>query len=328
MSVNRIFFTRALPERPLALLKADPHYDLQIWPKEAPPSKEVIRQRAGESDALVTLLSDQIDREVLSNLKGKIVAQYAVGVDNIDLDAAEELGITVTNTPGVLTQSTADLTWALLLAVARRISEADAYVRAGLWKVAWGPKMLLGIELAKKTLGIIGLGRIGQAVAMRARGFGMQILYTSRNPKPEFETEYDSDIQAVPLEILLRNSDIITIHAPLTNETRGLIGSQEFSMMKPSAILINTARGLIVDEKALCLALESNQIAGAGLDVFHEEPLDSQSPLLRLKNVVIAPHIGSATKETRERMAEIVVENIKAHFEGRKLPNPVIESLT
>ncbi|MHA2499070.1 MAG: 2-hydroxyacid dehydrogenase, partial [Candidatus Hodarchaeales archaeon] len=164
--------------------------------------------------------------------------------------------------------------------------------------------------------------------AMRARGFGMQILYSSRTSQPEFEAEYGSGIQVVPLETLLKNSDFITIHAPLTNETKGLIGSQEFSMMKPSAILINTARGLIVDEQALCSALESNQIAGAGLDVFYEEPLDSQSPLLRLKNVVITPHIGSATKETRERMAEIVVENIRAHFEGRKPPNPVIEPLT
>lgn len=328
MSVNRIFFTRALPERPLALLKGDPRYELQIWPKEAPPPKEVICQKAEESDALVTLLSDDIDREVLSSLKGKIIAQYAVGVDNIDLDAAAELGITVTNTPGVLTQSTADLTWALLLAVARRISEADEYVRAGSWKVAWDPKMLLGVELAKKTLGIIGLGRIGQAVAMRARGFGMQILYTSRTSKLEFEAEYGSGIQAVPLENLLKNSDVISVHVPLTKETRGLIGSQEFSMMKPSAILINTARGLIVDEQALYLALEGNRIAGAGLDVFYEEPLDSQCPLLRLKNVVFTPHIGSATKETREKMTEIVVENIRAHFEGRKPPNPVIEPST
>jgi glyoxylate reductase len=288
----------------------------------------MIRQKAKESDALVTLLSDPIDLEVLSSLKGKIIAQYAVGVDNIDLDAAKELGITVTNTPGVLTQSTADLTWALLLTVARRVSEADEYVRAGLWKVAWGPKMLLGIELANKILGIIGLGRIGQAVAMRARGFGMQILYTSRSSKPAFEAEYGSGIQAVPLESLLKESDVISIHAPLTNETKGLIGSQEFSMMKRSTILINTARGLIVDEQALCSAIESNQIAGAGLDAFYEEPLDSQSPLLRLKNVVITPHIGSATKETRERMAEIVVENIMAHFEGRKPPNPVIQPLT
>ncbi|MFX0113415.1 MAG: NAD(P)-dependent oxidoreductase, partial [Candidatus Hodarchaeota archaeon] len=180
MNVHRIFFTWELPDSPLAALKADPQFDLRIWSKEDPPLKEEICREAKQSDALVSLLSDPIDREVLSNFKGRLVAQYAVGVDNVDLKAATELGISITNCPGVLTQSTADLTWALLLAVARRIKEADEYVRKGLWKIPWGPKMLLGVELAEKTLGIIGLGRIGEAVAMRARGFGMKVLYSSR----------------------------------------------------------------------------------------------------------------------------------------------------
>lgn len=317
----RIFITRRLPEKPLEKLITDPNFEVEIWPEKHPPPKEVICEEARKSNALVTLLSDPIDEEVLSNLRGKLVAQYAVGIDNIDLDFATEHGIKITNTPGVLTQSTADLTWALLLAVARRIKEADEYVRTGLWNVAWGPKMLLGVELAGKVLGIIGLGRIGQAVAIRARGFGMQVLYTSPSSQPEFEAKFGECIRRVPLETLLRMSDVVSIHTPLTVETQGMIRQQEFTLMKPSAILINTARGAIVDEDALCAALESDQIAGAGLDVFAKEPVDPQSPLLRLKNIVAVPHIGSATKETREKMVQIVVENIRAHFSGDTPPN-------
>ncbi len=325
MKTIKIFFTRKLPERPLQELYQDSDFELDFWTEEHPITKMDLCEKARNSDVLVTLLSDNIDREVLTSLKGNLIAQYAVGVDNIDFDTANELGIRVTNTPGVLTESTADLAWTLLLGVARRLIEADNYVRKGLWKIPWGPKLLLGVELTNKTLGIIGLGRIGQAVARRAKGFKMHVLYTSRTEKTDFEQEFGEGIRKTSLEDLLVQSDFITVHVPLTAETRSMIGKKAFSLMKKTAIFINTARAAVVDETALFSALRHHQILGVGLDVFHQEPLNEENSLLKLDNVILAPHIGSATTETREKMVEIVIKNIKAHIKGESLPNLVVK---
>lgn len=266
-------------------------------------------QAARRSMALVTLLTDRVDRRVLeAGRRLRIVANVAVGVDNIDVDAATRLGILVTNTPGVLTESTADLTWALILAVARRVVEGDALVRAGKFR-GWDFDLLRGMELRGKTLGIVGAGRIGRAVARRARGFGMKILEHSR-------------AKGVPLARLLKASDVVSIHVPMSPATRHLIGTRELRLMKPSAILINTARGPIVDEKALVAALKSRRISGAGLDVYEREP-DVEPGLLKMKSVVLLPHLGSATDESRRAMLDTAIRNVKAALAGRRPPNLV-----
>ncbi len=271
--------------------------------------KGSLLQAARRSSALVTLLTDRVDRAVLEAGKGlRIVANVAVGVDNIDVATATRLGILVTNTPGVLTEATADLTWALILAVARQVVEGDALVRSGNFR-GWDFDLLRGMELRGKTLGIVGAGRIGRAVARRARGFGMKVLAHSRST-------------GVSLRRLLENSDVVSIHVPLTPETRHLIGSREFRLMKPSATLINTARGPIVDERALIAALRARRLAGAGLDVYEREPVVPPA-LRRLKNVVLLPHLGSATVETRRRMLDMAVANVKAALGGRRPPNLV-----
>jgi glyoxylate reductase len=261
---------------------------------------------ARRSDALVTLLTDRVDRRVLEAGKRlRIVANVAVGVDNIDVEAATRLGILVTNTPGVLTESTADLTWALILAVARRVVEGDAFLRAGKYH-GWDFDLLRGMELRGKTLGIVGAGRIGRAVAARARGFGMRILVH----------------RGVPLAKLLQDSDVVSIHVPMSASTHHLIGASELRRMKPTAILINTARGPIVDEKALTEALRKKRIAGAGLDVYEREP-EVYPGLARMKNVVLLPHLGSATNESRRAMLDTAIKNVKAAMAGRRPPNLV-----
>jgi len=268
-----------------------------------------LEEAARRSVALVTLLTDRVDRSILEAGKGlRIVANVAVGVDNIDVTSATRLGILVTNTPGVLTEATADLTWALILAVARRVVEGDALVRAGKFR-GWNLDLLRGFDLRGKTLGIIGAGRIGKAVARRARGFGLKVLVHSRR-------------SGVPLRRLLGSSDFVSIHCPLTPETHHVIGRREFGWMKRTSILINTARGPIVDEKALIEALRRGRIAGAGLDVYEREPI-VPAALRRLKNVVLLPHVGSATVETRRRMVEMAVANVKAVLAGRRPPNLV-----
>lgn len=320
MPKPKVYVTREIPERGLNLIKK--HFETEVWTEYAPPPKKTIIQKVRDIDALVSLLSDPIDAEVFDAApKLKIVAQLAVGFDNIDVKEATKRGIYVTNTPGVLTETTADFAWALLMAVARRVVEADKYVRSGQWKVGWHPSMLLGRDIYGATLGIVGIGRIGEAVARRAKGFGMEILYYDVVRRQDLETQLG--IEYVDLDTLLQKSDFVSIHVPLMKETYHLIDERRLKLMKKTAYLINNSRGPVVDEKALYKALKEGTIAGAGLDVFEQEPLPIDSPLLKLENVVLAPHISSASYETRSRMAEMVAQNLIAFFEGKTPPNLV-----
>lgn len=307
-----LFLTRKLP--PLVMDRLNSYFELTCNPEDRILTKSELL--AGNTkEALLCLLTDSIDKEVIdANPNCKVISNYAVGYNNIDVTTASKYGIPVCITPGVLTETTADLAWALLMAAARRIVEADRYTREGKWN-GWGPLLFLGSEIHGKTLGIIGMGRIGKAVARRAKGFGMPILYTSSHSYKDIEEEVSA--KKVPLEELLQNSDFISLHCPLTPETTHLIGSKQLSSMKKSAILINTSRGPIVDEKALFDALKHKLIAGAGLDVFEEEPKILEG-LCRLDNVVVTPHIGSATLETRTKMGILAVENAIAIFEGKE----------
>jgi len=316
----KVYVTRMLPERGLRIIKE--HFDTEIWPEYAPPPKEMIIKKAANVDALVSLLSDKIDAEVFDAApKLKIVSQIAVGFDNIDLKEATKRGIYVTNTPEVLTDTTADFAWALLMAIARRVVEADKYVHTGQWKVAWHPSMMQGRDVYGATIGIVGAGRIGFGVAQRASGFKMRILYYDVIPRPEVEKEFGA--KRVDLDTLLRESDFVSVHVPLMKETFHLINEERLKLMKKTAYLINNSRGPVVDEKALYTALKEGRIAGAGLDVFEQEPMPMNNPLLKLDNVVLAPHISSASYETRSRMAEMVAENLVAFFEKRTPPNLV-----
>lgn len=320
MPKPKVYVTRMLPERGLKIIKE--HFDSEVWPEYAPPPKKVIIQKSTNVDALVTLLSDKIDAEVFDAApKLKIVSQIAVGYDNIDLKEATKRGIYVTNTPEVLTDTTADFAWALLMAIARRVVEADKYVRADKWKVAWHPEMLQGRDVYGATMGIVGAGRIGYEVARRAKGFKMKILFYDVIPRPEMEKDFGAT--KVDLDTLLQESDFVSVHVPLMKETLHLIDEPKLRMMKKTAYLINNSRGPVVDEEALTKALREGWIAGAGLDVFEQEPTPKSNPLLRMDNVVVAPHISSASYETRSRMAEMVAENLVAFFEKRKPPNLV-----
>jgi len=316
----KVFVTREMPERGLRVIEE--RFDAEVWREYAPPPKKTIIEKAAKVDALATLLSDKIDAEVFDvapNLK--IVAQMAVGFDNINVKEATKRGIYVTNTPGVLTETTADFAWALLMAVARRVVEADTYVRSGNWKVGWHPMMIQGRDVYGATIGIVGLGRIGCSIAKRANGFDMKVLYYDIVRRSDFEKEYS--IQFTDIELLFQKADFVTINAPLTKETYHLVDEKKLRMMKKTAFLINNARGPIVDEKALYKALKEGWIAGAALDVFEQEPTPMQNPLLKLNNVVVAPHISSASYETRSRMAEMVAENLITFFEGKTPPNLV-----
>jgi len=314
--------TRKIPIDGLKIVKRE--FQASIWEGEMPPSKEQIIERGKECEGIVTLLSDPISADVIEQLPNlRVIAQYAVGYDNIDLKYATERKIIVTNTPGVLTETTADLTWALILAASRRIVEADRYVRRGDWKVAWGPELLLGSDIHGATLGIVGMGRIGAAVARRACGFEMKILYSSPPTEADKGLQENLGAHRVDMDTLLQNSDIVTVHVPLTAETRHLIGKTELAKMKPSAVLVNTSRGLVIDEEALWQALRSGRLAAAGLDVFAEEPIRPDSPLLELENVVLLPHIGSASTQTRSTMAKMCAENLRAALAGVRPPNIV-----
>lgn len=319
----KLYVTREIPEK--GIKKLMDFFEIEIWPEYYPPPKNVILEKTKNIDALISLLTDPIDREVLEEArKLKIIAQYAVGIDNIDIDTATKLGIYVTNTPGVLSNAVADLTWALILSITRRIVEADTYVRSGSWeesKTGWHPTMLLGMELKGKKLGVIGLGKIGLEVAKRASCFGMDVIYYSRTRKERLEQQYG--FKYVDLRTLLREADIVTIHVPLTEETKLLISEKELNLMKSTAYLINTSRGKVIDENALVKALKEKRIAGAALDVFWNEPLPKNHPLTKFNNVILAPHIGSATIETREKMAEMVAENLIAFYKGEIPPNLV-----
>lgn len=320
MPKPRVYVTRELPERGLKVIKE--HFDTEVWPEYAPPPKKVIIEKARNVDGLASLLSDKIDAEVFDAApKLRIVSQLAVGFDNIDIAEATRRGIHVTNTPEVLTDTTADFAWALLMAIARRVAEADKYVRTGQWKVGWHPSMLQGRDICDATIGILGAGRIGHAVAKRATGFSMKILYYDVIPRPEVEKDFGA--KRVDLNTLFRESDFVSVHVPLMKETHHLVNAERLRLMKNTAYIINNSRGPVVDEKALYEALIEGRIAGAGLDVFEQEPTPQNNPLLKLDNVVVAPHISSASYETRSRMAEMVAENLLAFFEGRKPPNLV-----
>ena len=310
--------TRTLPgAAPLERLRAATSCD--VWPDEAPPPASELAKRGANCLGLLTMLTDRVDGALLDACpEVRVVANMAVGYDNVDVDAATARGVLITNTPGVLTETTADLAFALLLAAARRLAEGERAVREGTWG-AWNPTWLLGREVTGATLGIVGPGRIGAAVAHRARAFDMRVLYHGRREVPAFEGE------RVPFDALLRESDFVSVHVALTPETERMFGEQEFALMKPTAILVNTARGGVVDQLALARALEAGAIGGAALDVMTPEPLPPSDPLLRAPNLLVAPHVGSATAATRERMAMLAVDGLLAGLAGERpqhLVNP------
>ncbi len=317
----KVYVTRQLFDEAIEILEQ--HAEVEVFEGvDEPAPRSLILSKAREVDGLLTLLTDRIDSEVLeAGERLKVVSNCAVGFDNIDLEAATRKGIYVTNTPGILTETTADFAWSLLLAVARRVAEADRYVRSKRWVHPWGPKMFLGNDIYGKTLGIIGLGRIGKAVARRAKGFDMKILYYDVQRDLRVEEELGAEYRS--LEEVLKEADFITLHVPLTKETYRLIGRRELYMMKRSAYLINTSRGQVVDEKELYRALKEGVIAGAALDVFEREPIDPENPLLTLENVVLAPHIASASVETRTRMAVTAARNLVCVLKGEEPPNLV-----
>ncbi|MDQ2742967.1 MAG: D-glycerate dehydrogenase [Chloroflexota bacterium] len=321
---DRIYVTRLIPEAGIKMLRQ--HFPTDVNDSDVPLTANELREKAGQYEALVTLLTDNIDRAVLEAGKGrlKIVANVAVGYDNIDVDAATEFGIMVTNTPGVLTQTTADFSWALLMAVARRVCEGQAFLRAGKYN-GWGILMLLGDDIYGKTLGVVGFGRIGQAVVKRSTGFDMQVLYFDPVPGNE-EAAAKLGARKTDLDTLLSESDYVSVHAPLSPETHHLIGAPQFARMKRTAYLINTSRGPVVDEAALANALHEGQIKGAALDVFENEP-KVHPGLLELPNVLITPHIASASTETRNKMATVAAEDVIAAFEGRRPPTLVNTSV-
>lgn len=313
-----VYITRMLPEPAINLLKE--HCNVEINLEDRALSKEELLMRIKKKEAVICLLSDIIDEDVIIQApKVKIYANYAVGYDNIDVKAATKRGIWVTNTPGVLTDTTAELAWALLFSVARRIVEADKFTRNGNYR-GWAPMLFLGVDITGKTLGIIGSGRIGTAFGKKAKGFEMKILYYDL--KRNLELEQETGAIFVDKETLLKESDFVSIHVPLMAETKHFLSETEFKLMKQTAILINTSRGPVVDEIALIRALKEKQILGAGLDVYEWEPKLTFG-LTELDNVVLAPHIASASIETRTKMAFIAVENILAAMQGKVPPNCV-----
>lgn len=315
-----VFITRRIPEEGLAIIAQSCEVDL--WPGELPPPREVILQRSKGVEGILSLLTDKIDAEVMdaAGSRLKVISNYAVGIDNIALAEATKRGIPVGNTPGVLTETTADFAFCMLMSAARRIAEGDRYVRSGRWKT-WGPKLLLGQDIYEATLGIIGFGRIGRAVARRAQGFNMRVLYY--DPLVAIDEGTSIDAISTDLDTLLREADFISIHTPLTEATYHMIDNQAFSKMKSTAVLINTARGGVVDPDALYHALSEGRIASAALDVTDPEPISPDNPLLEIDNLIITPHIGSASVATRNKMARMAAENLIAGLKSEKLPNCV-----
>ena len=309
----RVFITRHLPGDALDYLAQ--HAEVDCWPEDLPPPRDELLRRAASCDGLLTLLTDRIDNELLDQAPTLlVVSNMATGFDNIDLEAASRLGVLVTRTPGVLSETTAEFTIALMFAAARRIVEGDRQTRIGEWKT-WGPEILLGQDLAGSTLGIIGMGGIGVEVALRARSLHMRVVYRSRTRKMALERRHG--MQFMELEELLRDSDFVSLHVPLTPETRHLIKASTLRLMKVTAILVNTARGPLVDQKALYAALIEGRIAGAALDVTDPEPMDPQDALLTLPNVIVTPHIASASVATRSRMAMLAAENLVQALSAR-----------
>jgi glyoxylate reductase len=317
MSKPKVFVTRQIPEKGLEIIREFCKVDM--WQEDLPPAREELLKRVQGVDGLLCLLTDRVDGEVMDAAGGqlKVISNHAVGFDNIDVPAATARQIPVGNTPDVLTDATADFAFALLMAVARRIPEGERYVHAGKWKT-WGPKLLLGVDVKGATLGLVGFGRIGKAMARRAVGFDMRVIYY--DPK-EMKSSPDLKAQRVDFETLLEESDFVSVHTPLTPDTRHLIDVEAFSKMKPNAVLINTARGPVVDSAALYQALKANRIFGAGLDVTEPEPIPPDSPLLKLDNIIVVPHIASASRTTRDQMSWMAAQNLIAGLKGERLPN-------
>ncbi len=315
----KIYVTRHLPE--VAFNKLANHCEVEIWDEEFPPSYAVLTEKIRDKEGLLCLLTDRIDPQLMDAAPNlKVISQCAVGFDNIDMAAATERGLPVGNTPGVLTDATADFTWSLLMSAARRVGEGIEYVKTNQWHT-WGLTLLLGAEVYGATLGIVGMGRIGQAVAQRASGFNMKVLYSDAFRQPEAEAKLGVEYRE--LDDLLAESDFVSLHVNLTEETRGLMNTRTMALMKATAILINTSRGPVIDPDDLYDALSSGEIAYAALDVTDPEPIPADHKLLSLPNCIIVPHIASATISTRKNMAMIAVDNLLAGLEGKPLPNQV-----
>ncbi|MDJ0735765.1 MAG: D-glycerate dehydrogenase [Nostocaceae cyanobacterium] len=314
MSEFKVFITRRLPTD---LEQLQQFANVEVWEQRQPPPYEVLLEKVKEVDGLLCLLTDKIDKQLIEASDSlKVISQMAVGYDNIDIAAATERMIPVGYTPDVLTDATADFTWGLLMTSARRIVEASQFTRTGKWQT-WEPDLLLGSQVTGATLGIVGLGRIGKAVAHRAQGFDMRILYTSN--RCDVHLENTLGVEFVSLERLLQESDFVTIHMPLTQNNYHMFGDEQFALMKSSAVLINTARGGIIDPDALYRALSKGTIAGAAIDVTEPEPIPTDSPLLTLDNLIITPHVASASRQTREKMANMAIDNLIAGLKGDRL---------
>ena len=315
----KVFVARVIPDDGLTLVTAST--DATVWPDELPPPRDELLRSAEGCDGVLTLLTDRVDAELLDRAgpQLKVVSNFAVGFDNVDVAECTRRGVPVGNTPGVLTETTADLAFALLMAAGRRLAEGDRYVRDGRWKT-WGPLLLLGPDVHGSTLGIVGFGRIGQALARRAAGFGMMVLYHDVQELPDDVTR-PLGATFVPLDELLHRSDFVSIHVNLTPETRHLIDTESLRKMKSSAVLVNTSRGPVVDGRALFEALRDGVIFAAGLDVTDPEPLPADDPLLTLENCLVVPHIASASQATRGKMAEMAAANLLAGLRGERLPN-------
>lgn len=315
----KVYITQKLPSIAETLLKAN-KLNYEVFPKDRPITKKELIKNAKDADALISLLTDKIDKEVIDSLSNcKVIANYAVGYNNINVKYANSKNIIVTNTPDTLTDSTADLAITLILACARRLFESEKFLRAGKYKT-WKPELLLGYELKNKTLGIIGAGRIGQATAKRAASFGMKIIYYNKSKKENFENELNA--KKVSLNQLMKSSDFISVHLPLNSKTYHILNDNNLKLVEKNSIIINTSRGEVIDEKALINLLKKNKIYAAGLDVFENEPFINKE-LLKLKNVVVLPHIGSATVEARSAMAKLAAENVISVLKLNKALTPV-----
>jgi glyoxylate reductase len=323
MSKPRVFVTRIIPDKGLDLVKD--FCDVDLWTDDLPPSRDELLKRVKGIDGLLCLLTEDIDAEVMdaAGPQLKVISNYAVGFDNINVDDATERKIPVGNTPDVLTDATADFSFALMMSTGRRILEGDRYVREGKWKT-WSPMLFLGNEMRGSTLGLVGFGRIGKAMARRAVGFDMNVIYYD-----PLETRRDLNVKANPVDFdtLLEDSDFISLHTPLTSDTHQLINAEALSRMKPNAVIVNTSRGPVIDMDALYEALRDHKIFAAGLDVTDPEPLPADHPLLTLDNFILAPHIASASRVARDKMAWLAAKNLIAGLEGTHLPNCVNQNV-
>jgi glyoxylate reductase len=317
-----VLVTRAVPEHSLDPL-VEAGLEVRHWDQEDPMPRAAFLAEVQHVHGLIAMISERVDQEVLDAAPLlKVVGNFAVGYDNIDVAACSARGVVVCNTPGVLTETTADLAFALILAIARRLGEGIELIKRGDWTM-WSPQFMLGRDVHHATLGIVGLGEIGWQVARRALGFDMQVLYTSRRPRPDLEAQAGGQLRRVELDTLLRESDFVSLHIALSAETRHLIGRDQLALMKPTAFLINTARGPVVDQQALYAACAARQIGGAALDVTDPEPMPASNPLLELPNVIVVPHVGSASAGTRFKMGHLAAQNVAALLSGRRPPTPV-----